>query len=160
MDRPEERGSLKVDSISERATGALGAVGEGLTSVAVGGTGVAVGLGSASEQEAKDSTNNTRRVAMRCGDFNRNPLAARIGYLSQSPGPVHGPCKGARGQPFNRPMYESQRRTQNCDRRNYSLARRVCQMDNCPHVLNSLILNWRAGLLFRTNGERIDLVSV
>ena len=37
MDRPEASGSLKVVSMSERATGALGAVGGGFVAVAVGG---------------------------------------------------------------------------------------------------------------------------
>ena len=44
MDRPDERGSLKVVSTSERATGALGTVGVGLVVVAVGGTGVGSAL--------------------------------------------------------------------------------------------------------------------
>ena len=40
MDRPEDRGSLKVVSTSERDTGAFGTVGGALVPVAVGGTGV------------------------------------------------------------------------------------------------------------------------
>ena len=65
MDRPEERGSLKVDSISERATGALEAVGEGTALVAVGGTGV----GSVLQASDAKSASPTVPVNMKCVIF-------------------------------------------------------------------------------------------
>ena len=93
-------------------------------------------VGCASEQAAIEiSTASKTAILIRCI---WNPLAARVGYLSQSPGPIQGRARGHEANPLETHVCNSDS-TLDCDNPYHSLAKEVRQADRCSRGITLYI---------------------